>query len=533
MHIPIASLFRFDLRRLILSLAVLSTLVMLANSLYASYRVQRQMLIDNTLEANRAYASKLAGSVAEFLGAAQQQLAYSAKLLGGRYDDAALLDTEAHRLRLQSNSFNSVVFVDAAGWVLATSPETLQIRDQKLESPGALEALRERRPLVSSPYVSAAGNLLVFISQPVTDAAGRYLGYIGGTIYLKQASPLSRLIGEHYHRDGSYLYVVDAKRRLLYHPQEERVGTLVGENSVIDAVIRGETGEMSLRNSQGVEMLAGYASVAPVGWGIIAQRPLQATLAKLNDLMFGVLCNVLPLAILTMLCIWWCARLISRPLWQLADGARQMDRPGTAERIENVRSWYFESSELRRAILVGISLLQGTIGRLRHDVQTDPLTGLHNRRGLDMAIDLWTSQLRPFAVVALDIDHFKNVNDSYGHDVGDKVLQRLARLMAEGSRGEDVLCRVGGEEFLMLLPNTSLEAAERVAERLRRRVEQAPMAPAGHITVSLGVAHWSPHGTAVGAVLKSADEMLYKAKQGGRNQVVVARGVGSVTDTPA
>lgn len=518
----ITPFLRIDLRRLILLLAILSVLITLANSLYASYRVQRQMLIDSTLESNHAYATKLASSVGDFLDSTQQQLAYSAELLATRYDDAAYLDTEAQRLRLQTDSFNSVVFVDATGRVLATSPDTLQIIGRQLDTPGAVEALRERRPLVSAPYMSVRGNLLVFISHPVRDPAGRYLGYIGGTIYLKQTSILNRLIGEHYHRDGSYLYVVDANRRLLYHPQPERVGTLVGDNPVIDAVITGGEGSMRVHNSQGIDVLAGYAGVPQAGWGIVAQRPTAATLAGLEGLMLGVVRNILPLALLTALCIWWFARLIAWPLWKLADGAQEMDQPGTAARIEGVRSWYFESSELKRAMLVGIGLLHGTIGRLRRDVQTDPLTGLHNRRGLELAIELWRGKQRPFAVVALDIDHFKWVNDNHGHDVGDRVLQELARLMGETSRKDDVLCRVGGEEFLMLLPSASVEVAAQVAERLRALVEQTPIEAVGRITISLGVAHWPQDGSSIDQVLKRADEMLYRAKQHGRNRVETA-----------
>lgn len=120
-------LFRLDLRRLILALALLSSLIILANSLYASYSVQRQILIDSNLESNHAYAAKLAGSIDDFLTSAQQQLHYSAGLLATRYNDANYLLEEANRLRQQTNSFNSVVVANASGIVLATSPDTLQI----------------------------------------------------------------------------------------------------------------------------------------------------------------------------------------------------------------------------------------------------------------------------------------------------------------------------------------------------------------------------------------------------------------------
>ena len=176
------SLLRVDLRRLILILAILSALITLANSFYASYRVQRQLLIDSTLESNRVYATKLAATADHFLNDSWQQLGYSAQQLGANFASGEVLETEATRLRRQTNSFNSVAIVGADGVVLASSPD-LHIQGRRLDTPGALEALRERRPLISEPYVSVIGNLVVFISQPVWAPDGRYLGYVGGTTH--------------------------------------------------------------------------------------------------------------------------------------------------------------------------------------------------------------------------------------------------------------------------------------------------------------------------------------------------------------
>ena len=517
-----AALFRMDLRRLILFLATFSALFTLANGFYAAYSVQRQQLMDSALEGNYVYVRKLAESVDDFLQAAQQQLHYSATALGQNINDPRLMSAEVDRLLQQTDTFNSVSIVDAQGWVLAISPESLQIKGRRLDTLGPTEALRQRRPLISAPYVSLTGNLLVLISQPITDRKGRYLGYIGGTIYLKQKSILNTLLGEHHYRDGSYLYVVDQQRRLLYHPEPARVGTYVAQNAIIDAVLRAEHGAMREKNSMGVDMLASYAPIGGTSWGIVAQRPTRAVLGALDDLMQGVLYRTLPLALLLLGVIWWLSQLIARPLWQLADGARQMGKPGTAETIHNVKSWYFETSELKRAMLVGVNLLHQKIGKLHLDVQTDPLTGLLNRRGMDDALALWQAAQCPFAALALDIDHFKRVNDVHGHAVGDQVLQRLAQLMRESARGDDVLCRVGGEEFLMLLPGVSLEAAEQVAQRLRALLERTDIAPVGRITLSLGVARWPQHGSTAGAVLEAADAALYEAKRTGRNRVVVA-----------
>lgn len=510
-----------NLRRLILLVALVSGLAALLNTFYASYKVQRQLLIDSTLQANEAYARKLANTTEDYLQAARQQLAYSARLLPRHFNDRAVLLAETERLRGQTNTFNSVLVVDASGLVLAVSPETLGLQNRLLTSAGAQAALRAKRPLITEPYMSSAGNLVIFISHPVVDQAGRYLGYVGGSIYLKQQNILYNILGQHYYRDGSYLYVVDQARRLLYHPLDTRLGEVAAGNSMIEAIVARtqDSGSGRMRNSQGVDMLAGYAIVPSTGWGVVAQRPADVTLAPLNQLMLDTLWHSLPITLLALPCLWWLARLISRPLGQLASSASRLDAPGMAGRIKAIRSWYLEAAQIKQALLLGLSLLQNKIGKLSSDVQTDPLTGLANRRGMDAALFAWQAQARPFSVVAIDIDHFKQVNDHCGHAVGDAVIIRLAQLMRACSRDADVLCRHGGDEFLMLLPDAGLEAALQVAERLRARVAETVIDGAGPITVSLGVVASVQQAGGSDAMLRAADAALYRAKEQGRNCV--------------
>jgi diguanylate cyclase (GGDEF)-like protein len=127
----------------------------------------------------------------------------------------------------------------------------------------------------------------------------------------------------------------------------------------------------------------------------------------------------------------------------------------------------------------------------------------------------------PFSVVALDIDHFKRVNDTYGHTIGDQVIQGVAQLMRDCSRPSDILCRNGGEEFLILLPGVAPTEAAIVAERLRGRIEGRDISQVGHITVSAGVAQWPAAGPDVAQAFHAADAALYAAKQQGRNRVVL------------
>ncbi|WP_323012344.1 sensor domain-containing diguanylate cyclase [Castellaniella sp.] len=515
------SITRIDLRRLILALTIASALISLANTFYASYQVQRQQLIENTLESNHAYATKLAASTEDFISGVQQQLKFSAAVIAANFQNKTILESETKRLRLQTDSFNSVMVINRYAEVLATSPDTLQIKGLTLETPGAIEAIKNKKPSISQPYVSTAGNLLIFISHPIILDSGEYAGAVGGTIYLKQASVLNRLLGKHYYNDGSYIYVADQNKRIIYHPDIDRVGIIADDNSVIDNFSKQKSGKAQTKNSQGTEMLAGYALVTTTGWGIVAQRPKSATLAALDSLMLEVISKTLPIALLSLLMIWWCAKLISNPLRKLADSADAMDKPETEKNIQDVKSWYFESSELKRVMLTGIGILHKNINKLKDDVHTDPLTGLGNRRSMDLALSSWKATKTSFSVLAIDIDFFKHVNDTFGHDVGDIVLQKLAQHMRDVSRADDVICRIGGEEFLMLLPSTNAQIAAQVAERLRALVESSAFDAAGKITISLGVANWPDSSNEIVTVLKAADEMLYKAKKSGRNRVEV------------
>lgn len=515
------SIFKMDLGRLILALTIVSVLVSLANALHASYQVQRQQLIDAELKSNHAYATKMAASTNDFFDEVMQQLGYAAQVIATDFGNPRFLAAESERLFLQTDSFNSIAIIDSRNQVLASSPQSLKLVGRQLTTPGPTEANARRKPVISQPFMSAVGNLLVFISQPVVDAQGNYLGAVAGTIYLKHENFLNRLLASHYAQDGSYLYVVDQQRRLIYHPDNERVGTTVEGNAAIEEVIDGVSGKKLIVNSQNIPMLAGYDIVPATGWGVIAERPLQATLAALDALMLRVLLTSLPLALVSLLFIGWCARRIARPLQQLASGARAMDDPATAGEIQRVKSWYYESAELKKAMLLGIGLLQKNITRLRQDAHTDPLTGLGNRRALEQTLQSWEREQTPFTVMSVDVDFFKRVNDTYGHHVGDGVLRQLAQHIRECAREDDVFCRVGGEEFLVLLPRTSPHVALQVAERLRQQVERADMSPVPGVTVSIGIAHWAGPGSEVAGVLQRADEMLYQAKREGRNRVEV------------
>ena len=165
-------MFFVDLRRLILLLATSSSLLTLGYTLYGAYAAERSILIEQSLENNRAYALKLASSTDEFIDTLQQQLAYSARVLSLSMHQPWQLKAESHRLKEQNNSFNSVLILDEEGRVLANSPPDLGLLGTTLVSDGTRQALAAKMPRVRQPYVSGTGRLLIFLSHPIVDAKG-------------------------------------------------------------------------------------------------------------------------------------------------------------------------------------------------------------------------------------------------------------------------------------------------------------------------------------------------------------------------
>ena len=162
----------------------------------------------------------------------------------------------------------------------------------------------------------------------------------------------------------------------------------------------------------------------------------------------------------------------------------------------------------------------------RHAAVCDHLTGIGNRRAFfdaaETELQRWRRSRRPLSLVLIDADHFKKINDTHGHPVGDAVLRHIARLMGATFRQVDVVARIGGEEFAVLLPSADLASAQRVAERLRAALEAQPtLTDVGPVrcTVSIGVATMDEATPSVEALLKRADEVLYAAKHSGRNRV--------------
>jgi len=172
--------------------------------------------------------------------------------------------------------------------------------------------------------------------------------------------------------------------------------------------------------------------------------------------------------------------------------------------------------------------IQALQTQLSEQANRDPLTGLYNRRYLDSTLERELARCQregqPLSLMLIDLDRFKQINDTYGHQAGDAVLRQLATMLGTQARQADVICRYGGEEFLLLLPQMSQAAALEKAEHWRRSFEQARVEFGEfrlQATLSIGIATYPGHGTTAQALIRGADEALYRAKNEGRNRVAV------------
>jgi diguanylate cyclase (GGDEF)-like protein len=164
--------------------------------------------------------------------------------------------------------------------------------------------------------------------------------------------------------------------------------------------------------------------------------------------------------------------------------------------------------------------------QIQQQALTDALTGCYNRRSFEMQLDKEMMMAKrtgqPLSLLMLDLDRFKHLNDTAGHDAGDEALRQLATSFREELRGIDSAARFGGDEFALILPQALIEGALVVAERVRANIERIYIPDFGNLTASIGIASFPAHAASRIELFRAADDALYAAKRGGRNRVCVA-----------
>ncbi|WP_445682873.1 diguanylate cyclase [Radicibacter daui] len=405
-----------------------------------------------------------------------------------------------------------------------------------------------------SPDMPAGQGGLVDVSAPVRDKEGKVIGVVGAQVSRRWINTITSLLSD-VATDGNgaaSALLLDAGGHVLAGGES---GSDLSALASVRQARSGEGGYLRERWLDGKDHLVGYAlwrpsrRVADLGWVVLVSEPVSSALTPVKQLLYSIMAAGALLLVLALMLAWLLARAISAPLSGLAAAARALqigvDGDGILPRAYGLRE-VGDLSLALRSMLMRLSVaerqreklqsegeqtarrLEDDLSHARHMADTDPLTGLFNRRalmrdGLDLLARL-CQQGRCLSAIMLDIDHFKLVNDRFGHMVGDAALLFVAECARQSYRESDLIARIGGEEFTILLPGADLRTARELAERLRTRIGQGFQTAEGikvSLTVSLGCAEVKP-GEGLEAMLDRADRALYAAKTDGRNRVCIA-----------
>lgn len=502
----------------------LSLLITISIAIVSFTQTQKKSLIDNTLTLNYSNAMQLSQAMDSLFLSMQSSLKYAAHVIGNVNQPLENNDLEnkLELIRNSSNYFNSIAVIDKDGMVRGISPTTIGTQGTHITSEEGHKAIALQKPYISEVYTTnTTKRIIVFVSEPIFDPHGEYKGMISGTVYLQENNIINQIFGSQLNKgDNSYFYIVDSSGKLLYHPEKDLIGTDISSTEIVQQLQKGISGKDLYYNLNSVESLAGYTNTPSTDWGVVVVSPTENIYSQLQVHIKVLLLKILlPLLILLLIVI-WIARHLARPFVILADSIQKLEE-GNIEVPELGSHWNREADVLTRTVITTVRSFQRQHEQLVHEANTDVLTGLTNRRMFEESIQDWVDQSRHFAILVIDIDHFKQINDSYGHQMGDVVLQEVASIIMQQVTPEDVCSRFGGEEFVVLLSNSDLHTAYLKAEQIRMAIEHAKVSTDQSVTVSIGIAVCPFHATVSTELFHLADSALYQAKEEGRNRTVM------------
>lgn len=389
---------------------------------------------------------------------------------------------------------------------------------------------------------------LVDFSTPIHHPDGKLLGVIGvHSSWDWVHAAVQKLIQGADKDSQQNIFIFDAKGDLIYAP-EGAVQPYIELGQRIPDVINASTPTPT--TAVWLDRKAPYLTAAvrlpppneenDLGWWIVARQPVETAYADANRVLWLGLAIGLVAGILAALIAWQLAGHLSDDLKRLAQSASRLNTSSEAIPILHSNREVFRLShtlrhmtqqllnaneDMQEQVRLRTLELEVANTELERQASTDLLTQLQNRRGFEnraqLALALARRSGRPLSVMSLDVDFFKRINDQYGHDIGDRVLTKFAAVLCQRTRQTDIVARFGGEEFVILLPDTDALAAMAMAHDLLRTVERTEMPSVGHITASAGVSSLRNQTAADGLpeMIKRSDEALYEAKHSGRNRV--------------
>lgn len=343
-----------------------------------------------------------------------------------------------------------------------------------------------------------------------------------------------------FDRTGQLIFAPGGDTAALAARQRLPVPATAGEAEATQpdaTVVTWEDGERYLTS---VVRMVPHNPESDLGWHIVAREPVAIAFAEANKAVRMALTIGLVAALVATVLGWLAARRLSVDLYALAKAARDVEAGRAGARLPQsdssdevrtlseslgsmTRRLIAANEEMEQKVRLRTQELEAANRELDLQARSDPLTGMLNRRGFDSQLKLAAALARrsgrPLALVMVDVDHFKRVNDTFGHDAGDEVLKRLAQTMQQRLRDSDVTARLGGEEFVAMLPDTDLKGALAISQQLLHAVAAQQDDTVGRVTISAGVSIFRGDGDDTHDLMRRADEALYEAKGQGRNRV--------------
>lgn len=420
------------------------------------------------------------------------------------------------------------------------------LRQAAVEDVHAAALLESKLP----PYSDGTPFRFVDLAVPVRDASGQIIGVLGAHLSWRWADVVRReVLSSRRPELKEDVVVLDRSGRVL-----------LGSDALATPYTAAElaSGNFIVQSAEGTRLAAvaatrGRGEYPGLGWTVVALQPIDTALAGANRLTSLILLLGLSTAILGAVGIWWVAARLTQPLTQLTAAVDRIGREANATMTRHLHGspevLHLSTSVrslLRRIGTVeagarlieveashAIEAAENRLKRLGADLHamqvladTDALTALLNRRAFlplaNGAMSNFKRYRRSICILMIDIDHFKRVNDLYGHAAGDEVIRQVGRIVSEAIRPTDKVARFGGEEFVVLLCEIGLEGAAIFADRIRQTVANTVFEPGGQClraTISIGMAEAEFTDGDVDHTIEWADRALYAAKSGGRNCV--------------